>query len=162
MAPMGNGDLGHHPEKMLPPPEAPDIQVDIVMADIVIAPDIQVVFVMLAQILLFSILCWLFYSQTFLTSNKERVDDDPDANPYDDLRHYAYEVWSLTNYCLTLIKLILQGDGNSGGSLSSLNSGTDDADLEFEYLHNFGPRYATIILIIQLAECNIENFRSFS
>ena len=30
MAPMGNGDLGHHPEKMLPPPEAPDIQVDIV------------------------------------------------------------------------------------------------------------------------------------
>ena len=57
MAPMGNGDLGHHPEKMLPPPEAPDIQVDIVMADIVIAPDIQVVFVMLAQILLFSILC---------------------------------------------------------------------------------------------------------
>ena len=30
--------------------------------------------------------------QTFLTSNKERVDDDPDANPYDDLRHYAYEV----------------------------------------------------------------------
>ena len=29
MAPMGNGDLGHHPEKMLPPPEAPDIQVDI-------------------------------------------------------------------------------------------------------------------------------------
>jgi hypothetical protein len=87
MAPMGNGDLGHHPEKMLPPPEAPDIQ-------------------------------------TFLTSNKERVDDDPDANPYDDLRHYAYE-----------------GDGNSGGSLSSLNSGTDDADLEFEYLHNFGPRF---------------------
>ena len=162
MAPMGNGDLGHHPEKMLPPPEAPDIQVDIVMADIVIAPDIQVVFVMLAQILLFSILCWLFYSQTFLTSNKERVDDDPDANPYDDLRHYAYEVWNLTKYRLTLIKLILQGDGNSGGSLSSLNSGTDDADLEFEYLHNFGPRYATIILIIQLTECNIENFRSFS
>ena len=57
MAPMGNGDLGHHPEKMLPPPEAPDIQVDIVMADIVIAPDLQAVFVMLAQILLFSILC---------------------------------------------------------------------------------------------------------
>merc|ERR1719229_987321 len=62
--------------------------------------------------------------QTFLTSNKERVDDDPDANPYDDLRHYAYE-----------------GDGNSNGSLSSLNSGTDDGDLEFEYLHNFGPRF---------------------
>ena len=57
-------------------------------------------------------------------SNKDRVDLDPEANPYDDLRHYAYE-----------------GDGNSGGSLSSLNSGEDDADLEFEYLHNFGPRF---------------------
>jgi len=62
--------------------------------------------------------------QTFLNSNKDRVDADPEANPYDDLRHYAYE-----------------GDGNSGGSLSSLNSGEDDADLEFEYLHNFGPRF---------------------
>ena len=61
--------------------------------------------------------------ETFLDSNKDRVDADPEANPYDDLRHYAYE-----------------GDGNSGGSLSSLNSGEDDADLEFEYLHNFGPR----------------------
>ena len=62
--------------------------------------------------------------QTFLNSNKDRVDADPEANPYDDLRHYAYE-----------------GDGNSGGSLSSLNSGEDDADLEFEYLHKFGPRF---------------------
>ena len=43
---------------------------------------------------------------------------------------------------------VFQGDGNSGGSLSSLNSGTDDADLEFEYLHNFGPRYAMMILLI--------------
>ena len=73
MAPMGNGDLGHHPEKMLPPPEAPDIQVDIVKK----IPTGQY--------------STIFF-QTFLTSNKERVDDDPDANPYDDLRHYAYEV----------------------------------------------------------------------
>ena len=55
---------------------------------------------------------------------QDRIDGDPEATPYDDLRHYAYE-----------------GDGNSGGSLSSLNSGEDDADLEFEYLHNFGPRF---------------------
>ncbi|TRY62862.1 hypothetical protein TCAL_07709 [Tigriopus californicus] len=62
--------------------------------------------------------------QTFLQTNKDRIDGDPDATPYDDLRHYAYE-----------------GDGNSNGSLSSLNSGTSDADLEFDYLHNFGPRF---------------------
>ena len=30
----------------------------------------------------------------------------------------------------------------SGGSLSSLNSGSEaDQNLEFEYLHNFGPRF---------------------
>ena len=39
---------------------------------------------------------------------QDRIDGDPDATPYDDLRHYAYE-----------------GDGNSGGSLSSLNSGSN-------------------------------------
>ncbi|MCP3666517.1 MAG: hypothetical protein GY696_29125 [Gammaproteobacteria bacterium] len=62
----------------------------------------------------------------FLDETKDRVDQDPEATPYDDLRHYAYE-----------------GDGNSGtGSLSSLNSGSEaDQDLEFEYLHNFGPRF---------------------
>ena len=42
----------------------------------------------------------------FLDDNKGRVDRDPDCLAYDDLRHYAYE-----------------GDGNSGGSLSSLISG---------------------------------------
>merc|ERR1712241_1448561 len=62
--------------------------------------------------------------QTFLQTNKDRIDHDPDATPFDDLRHYAYE-----------------GEGNSGGSLSSLNSGTSDGDLEFDYLHNFGPRF---------------------
>ncbi len=55
---------------------------------------------------------------------QDRIDQDPEATPFDDLRHYAYE-----------------GDGNSGGDLSSLNSGTSDADLEFDYLHNFGPRF---------------------
>ena len=43
-----------------------------------------------------------------LLLTQDRIDGDPDATPYDDLRHYAYE-----------------GDGNSGGSLSSLNSGSN-------------------------------------
>ena len=47
---------------------------------------------------------------------QDRIDGDPDATPYDDLRHYAYE-----------------GDGNSGGSLSSLNSGSNGIIIE-----NFG------------------------
>ncbi|KAI9564700.1 hypothetical protein GHT06_008441 [Daphnia sinensis] len=60
----------------------------------------------------------------FLDDNKGRVDRDPDGLAYDDLRHYAYE-----------------GDGNSMGSLSSLASGTDDGDLDFECLSDFGPRF---------------------
>ena len=51
-----------------------------------------------------------FSLQTFLTSNKERVDDDPDANPYDDLRHYAYEVWTwlLVLFCPMFTPLLFR------------------------------------------------------
>lgn len=60
----------------------------------------------------------------FLTDKKDACDKDNDAYPVDDVRHYAYE-----------------GDGNSSGSLSSLASCTDDGDLKFNYLSNFGPRF---------------------
>ncbi|CAO1327367.1 unnamed protein product [Diamesa tonsa] len=60
----------------------------------------------------------------FLIDKKDACDKDTDAYPIDDVRHYAYE-----------------GDGNSSGSLSSLASCTDDGDLKFNYLSNFGPRF---------------------
>lgn len=41
----------------------------------------------------------------FLDDKKHVIDRDPDTNPFDDVRHYAYE-----------------GDGNTTGSLSSLAS----------------------------------------
>lgn len=41
----------------------------------------------------------------FLDDKKHVIDRDPDTNPFDDVRHYAYE-----------------GDGNTSGSLSSLAS----------------------------------------
>ena len=58
----------------------------------------------------------------FLEDKKRSCDKD--TLPYDDVRHYAYE-----------------GDGNSSGSLSSLASCTDEGDLKFNYLSNFGPRF---------------------
>ncbi|KAK4871852.1 hypothetical protein RN001_015976 [Aquatica leii] len=58
----------------------------------------------------------------FLTNKKDTCDRD--HMPYDDVRYYAYE-----------------GDGNSSGSLSSLASCTDEGDLKFNYLSNFGPRF---------------------
>ncbi|XP_065212799.1 DE-cadherin isoform X2 [Planococcus citri] len=60
----------------------------------------------------------------FLDGKKHAVDNDPETLPFDDVRHYAYE-----------------GDGNTTGSLSSLASGTDEGDLNFDYLSNFGPRF---------------------
>ncbi|XP_030373740.1 DE-cadherin [Scaptodrosophila lebanonensis] len=60
----------------------------------------------------------------FLGGKKENCDRDVSAYTVDDVRHYAYE-----------------GDGNSDGSLSSLASCTDDGDLNFDYLSNFGPRF---------------------
>lgn len=64
---------------------------------------------------------WVFAKKNY--ASQDRADRNPDGTPFDDLRHYAYE-----------------GDGNSGGTLSSLNSGTSDADLEFDFLNSFGPR----------------------
>ncbi|XP_031367254.1 DE-cadherin isoform X2 [Apis dorsata] len=61
----------------------------------------------------------------FLDGKKESCDKDPDTNPFDDVRHYAYE-----------------GEGNSEGFFSMfLLAGTDDGDLKFNYLSNFGPRF---------------------
>lgn len=60
----------------------------------------------------------------FLSDKKDACDKDQDAYPNDDVRYYAYE-----------------GDGNSTGSLSSLASCTDEGDLSFNYLSNFGPRF---------------------
>lgn len=60
----------------------------------------------------------------FLDNKKDGCDKNPENLPFDDVRHYAYE-----------------GDGNSTGSLSSLASCTDEGDLKFNYLSNFGPRF---------------------
>ncbi|XP_044740966.1 DE-cadherin [Chrysoperla carnea] len=60
----------------------------------------------------------------FLAIKKNNCDKDPETSPFDDVRHYAYE-----------------GDGSTSGSLSSLASCTDDGDLKFNYLSNFGPRF---------------------
>lgn len=80
---------------------------------------------------LISLICYCIFPapppddiEGFLAASKDRVDDDPDGLPIDDVRNYAYE-----------------GDGNSVGSLSSLASGTDDEDLNFDYLPTFGPRF---------------------
>ena len=67
------------------------------------------------QILFFFFFFFFFFSASapsqvpdicgFLDGRKESCDKDPDTNPFDDVRHYAYE-----------------GEGNSDGSLSSLAS----------------------------------------
>ncbi|XP_044596396.1 neural-cadherin isoform X6 [Cotesia glomerata] len=60
----------------------------------------------------------------FIEDHKKRADSDPNAPPFDDLRNYAYE-----------------GGGSTAGSLSSLASGTDDEQHEYEYLGAWGPRF---------------------
>uniref|UniRef100_A0A6P4FSR4 Neural-cadherin isoform X7 n=1 Tax=Drosophila rhopaloa TaxID=1041015 RepID=A0A6P4FSR4_DRORH len=60
----------------------------------------------------------------FIEEHKKRADGDPNAPPFDDLRNYAYE-----------------GGGSTAGSLSSLASGTDDEQQEYDYLGAWGPRF---------------------
>ncbi|RVE58557.1 hypothetical protein OJAV_G00195490 [Oryzias javanicus] len=52
------------------------------------------------------------------------ADGDPCAPPYDSLQTYAYE-----------------GDGSIAESLSSLQSGNSNADHEYDYLNDWGPRF---------------------
>lgn len=52
------------------------------------------------------------------------ADTDPNQPPFESVREYAYE-----------------GEGSTGGSLSSLASGSDDGDLDWDYLNNWGPRF---------------------
>lgn len=60
----------------------------------------------------------------FIRDHLEKVDNDPNAPPFDDLRNYAYE-----------------GCGSTAGSLSSLNSGQEDNEQDFDYLNGWGPRF---------------------
>lgn len=70
----------------------------------------------------------------FIRDRLDKVDNDPNAPPFDDLRNYAYE-----------------GCGSSAGSLSSLNSAHDDNEQDFDYLNGYGPRFQ------KLADMYVQN-----
>ncbi|XP_043069622.1 putative neural-cadherin 2 isoform X1 [Drosophila bipectinata] len=59
-----------------------------------------------------------------MEERKQRIDKDPNAPPFDDLRNFTFE-----------------GSGSIAESLSSLASGTDDENQDFNYLQNWGPRF---------------------
>ncbi|GFR26878.1 neural-cadherin [Trichonephila clavata] len=60
----------------------------------------------------------------FIRDHLDKADNDPNAPPFDDLRNYAYE-----------------GCGSTAGSLSSLASGAEDNEQDFDYLNGWGPRF---------------------
>ncbi|CAG2162865.1 unnamed protein product, partial [Oppiella nova] len=62
-----------------------------------------------------------------IRDNLEKADHDPNTTPYDDLRNYAYE-----------------GCGSTSGSLSSLASGMDDNEQDYDFLNRWGPRFAAL------------------
>ena len=64
-----------------------------------------------------------------------KIEHDPNAPPFDDLRNYAYE-----------------GCGSIAGSLSSLNSCHEDNELDFDYLNGWGPRFQKLADMYQHGE----------
>ncbi|XP_013408639.1 neural-cadherin isoform X2 [Lingula anatina] len=63
----------------------------------------------------------------FIHQRLNDADEDPDGPPLDSLREYDYE-----------------GGGSTAGSLSSLNSSSSSEDQNFDYLNDWGPRFAKL------------------
>ncbi|XP_049536228.1 neural-cadherin-like isoform X1 [Anopheles darlingi] len=76
----------------------------------------------------------------FLDDRRRRVDIDPASGPFDDLRNYAYE-----------------GCGSTSGSLSSLQSGTDDEPHEYSFLTEWGPRFDKLVNIYEPSAVQVED-----
>ncbi|XP_015784984.1 neural-cadherin [Tetranychus urticae] len=76
----------------------------------------------------------------FIQENLNKVDSDPNAPPFDDLRNYAYE-----------------GCGSNAGSLSSLASGNEDNEQDFDYLNGWGPRFQNLARMYERGESKIED-----
>ncbi|KAF1549915.1 Cadherin-12, partial [Eudyptes schlegeli] len=60
----------------------------------------------------------------FINQRLQENDVDPTAPPYDSLATYAYE-----------------GNGSVAESLSSIDSLTTEADQDYDYLNDWGPRF---------------------
>lgn len=65
------------------------------------------------------------------------ADVDPCAPPYDSLQTYAYE-----------------GEGSVAESLSSLQSAASNADHEYDYLNEWGPRFRKLAEMYGVLEAN--------
>lgn len=63
----------------------------------------------------------------FINQRLQENDVDPTAPPYDSLATYAYE-----------------GNGSVAESLSSIDSVTTEADQDYDYLTDWGPRFKVL------------------
>ncbi|XP_032406659.1 cadherin-20 [Xiphophorus hellerii] len=75
--------------------------------------------------------------QGYVLAKLLEADLDPCAPPYDSLQTYAYE-----------------GEGSVAESLSSLQSGTSNADHEYDYLNDWGPRFKKLAEMYGVLETN--------
>ncbi|XP_033841531.1 cadherin-20-like [Periophthalmus magnuspinnatus] len=75
--------------------------------------------------------------QGYVLAKLIEADLDPCAPPYDSLQTYAYE-----------------GEGSVAESLSSLQSGASNADHEYDYLNDWGPRFKKLAEMYGVLEQN--------
>lgn len=63
----------------------------------------------------------------FIEGRLKDADEDLGAPPHDSVREFAHE-----------------GGGSDAGSLSSLNTSTSSGDQDYDYLNDWGPKFAKL------------------
>lgn len=63
----------------------------------------------------------------FIDDRLVDADDDDNAPPHDAVREFVYE-----------------GEGSDAGSLSSLNTSSSISEQDYDYLNDWGPKFAKL------------------
>lgn len=71
----------------------------------------------------------------FIADRIQDLNEDPITLPHDNVMVFSYE-----------------GGSSTAGSLSSLNTNSSDNDQDYDYLHDWGPKFSSLAIMYRAEE----------